>query len=215
MNKTENYESINPFTAIWTRPRAVVRHVIEEKSSGFIFLLIVLAGFSAGLLSSLDSEQAFPVLGLLLLALFFGPIGVVVSTALGAGIYLLLGKLFKGQSTYTDMFRAVLAGQIPQIWLIPVFILWILLFPETYFLQQDEVPFTASDSLSLIFLLILGIVSIWTFIIQCKAIGEAHRFSAWKGFFIILIPTVLVVAVIAGLFILFFSMLLPAMGGGF
>ena len=199
MNKTEDYENINPFTAIWTRPRATVRHVIEEKSSGFIFLLIVLSGFAAGLLSSLDSEQLFPVGGLLLMALFFGPIGIVVSTAIGAGVYLVVGKLFKGVATYTEMFRAILTGQIPQIWLIPVLVFWMLVLPETYFLQPGEMPFTNSDLLPLIFFIILGLVSIWTFVIQCKAVGEAHRLSAWKGFFIIVIPTVLVIIAIAAI----------------
>ncbi|WP_186759593.1 Yip1 family protein [Planococcus sp. CPCC 101016] len=199
MNKTEDYENINPFTSIWTRPRATVRHVVEEKSPGFIFLLIVLSGFAAGLLSSLDSEQLFPVGGLLLMALFFGPIGITVSTAIGAGIYLLVGKLFKGTATYTEMFRAILTGQIPQIWLLPIVILWMLVQPETYFLQPGEMPFAGSDLLSLIFLLILGTVSIWTFVIQCKAVGEAHRLSSWKGFFIIIIPTLLFIIAISAI----------------
>ena len=199
MNDSESYENINPFTAIWTRPHAAVRHVIEEKSAGFIFLLIVLAGFGAGLLSTLDSEQAFPIWGILLGALVLGPIGVVVSTAIGAAIYLVVGKLFKGEAAYTEMFRAILTSQIPQIWLIPVIILWMLLLPETYFLQSDELPFADPDLLSLVFIIILGIVSIWTFFIQCKAVGEAHRLSAWKGFFIILIPTVLVIIAISAI----------------
>jgi phosphoglycerol transferase MdoB-like AlkP superfamily enzyme len=199
LNKRESYESINPFTAIWTRPRAVVRHVIEEKSSGFIFLLIVLAGFAGGLLSSLDSEQLFPVSGLILLSLFFGPVGVVVSTVIGAGIYLAVGKLFKGEAGYTEMFRAILAGQIPQVWLLPIILLWMLFLPETYFLQPGELPFADADRLSLIFFIILGVVSIWTFVIQCKAVGEAHRLSSWKGFFIVLIPIVLVIIVISAI----------------
>lgn len=197
MYKTEVYENLNPFTAIWTRPRAAVRHVIEEKSSGFIFLLLVLAGFAGGLLSTLDSEQAFPVLGILGMALFFGPFGVAVSTAIGAAIYLVVGKLFKGQATYAEMFRAILAGQIPQIWLLPIIILWMLLLPETYFLQENEMPFTSPDLVSLLFIIILAVVSIWTFFIQCKAVGEAHRLSAWKGFFIIIIPTILFIIAIS------------------
>ena len=213
MNNFEEHEKLNPFTAIWTRPRAAVRHVIEEKSSGFIFLLIVLAGFAAGLLSTLDSELFLPVGGMILLALFFGPIGVVISTAIGAGVYLLIGKLFKGKSTYTEMFRAILTGQIPQVWLIPLILLWMLLLPETYFLQAEDMLFAEPDFLSLVFLIILVIISIWTFFVQCKAIAEAHRFSAWKGFFVIMIPTVLVIGAIIGLIALFFTMLLPAVGG--
>lgn len=199
MYKTEGYENLNPFTAIWTRPRAAVRNVIEEKSSGFIFLLIVMAGFAGGLLSTMSSEQVFPVLGILLGALLLGPIGVAVSTAIGAAIYLVIGKLFKGEATYTGMFRAILTGQIPQIWISPIILLWMLLMPETYFLQENEMPFTAPDLLSLLFIMILAVVSIWTFFIQCKAVGEAHRLSAWKGFFIITIPTVLFIIAISAI----------------
>ncbi|ANU09710.1 hypothetical protein A1A1_15783 [Planococcus antarcticus DSM 14505] len=205
MKTTEYQENLNPFTAIWTRPRASVRYVIEEKASSFTFLLIVLSGFVGGLLSSLDSEQFLPVGGIFLLALLGGPIGAVVSTAIGSGIYLLVGRLFKGEATYTEMFRAVLTGQIPQIWLFPMLVFWMLLFPETYFLQSGEMPFEDGDLLSLLFILILGIVSIWTFIVQCKAVGEAHRISAWKGFFIIVIPAtvfiVIIVAIIAAVMI--------------
>lgn len=199
MKKTEYPKKINPFTAIWTRPRETVRYVIEEKSSGFIFLLIVLAGFAGGLFSSFNSEQLFPVVGLVLLSLFFGPIGAAVSTAIGAGVYVVVGKLFKGKSSFTEMFRAILTGQITQIWLIPLILLWMVLLPETYFLQPGELPFQDSGVLTLVFILILGIVSIWTLVIQCKAVGEAHKLSAWKGFFIILIPVVLFIIVISAI----------------
>lgn len=214
VNDTEDYEALNPFTAIWMRPRAVVRYVIEEKSLAFLFLVIVLAGFAAGLFSSLSSGQEFSVWGTLLSAVFFGPIGLVASTALGAAIYLLIGKLFKGKSTYTEMFKAILTGQIPQIWLIPIHIVWMLMIPETYFLQPGELPFSATDGLSLIFYVILGIVTVWNLFVLCKAIAEAHRFSAWKGFFVILIPTVLTLAVIAGLLVFFFMVFLPLVAGG-
>lgn len=195
---TEYQDNLNPFTAIWTRPRATVRYVIEEKPSSFIFLLIVLSGFVGGLLSSLDSELFLPVWGILLLALLGGPIGAVVSTAIGSGIYLLVGRLFKGEATYTEMFRAVLTGQIPQVWLFPILLFWMLVFPETYFLESGQLPFEDTNLLSMVFILILGVVSIWTFVVQCKAVGEAHRISAWKGFFIIVLPaTVFILIIVA------------------
>lgn len=213
MNNTEEYERLNPFTKIWTQPRAVVRQVIEEKSTGFILLMIVLAGFAVGLISTMGSEQAFPILGILLGAVIIGPFGLVISIAVGAGIFFLLGKLFKGKSTYSEMFLAVLTGQIPQIWLIPVVVLWMILFPEDYFLQPEEMMPSVQEPLALVFLVILAVVSIWNFVIQCKAIGEAHQFSAWKAFIIIFIPSVLTVFIIAALFILFFMVLLPAVAG--
>ncbi|KAA0959148.1 YIP1 family protein [Planococcus sp. ANT_H30] len=199
LKTTEYQDNLNPFTAIWTRPRETVRYVIEEKESNFSFLLIVLSGFVGGLLSSLDSELFLPVWGILLLALLGGPIGAVVSTAIGAGIYLLVGRLFKGEATYTEMFRAILTGQIPQIWLFPLLLFWMLVFPETYFVESDQLPFEDTNLLSMIFFLVLGVVSIWTFVVQCKAVGEAHRLSAWKGFFIIVLPGIVFIGVIVAI----------------
>ncbi|MGB6406103.1 MAG: Yip1 family protein [Planococcus donghaensis] len=201
MEQTKYPESLNPFIAIWTRPRATVRYVIEEKSSRFTFLLIVLSGFVGGLLATLNSEQFLPIVGILLLALFFGPIGAAVSTAIGSGIYLLIGRLFKGEATYTEMFRAVLVGQIPQIWLIPIVVLWIVLLPETYFVESGQMPFEDMDVMTIIFSLILGVVSIWTLFVQSNAVGEAHRFSAWKGFFVIVIPAILFVGIIVAIIV--------------
>ncbi len=196
MEQTKYRDNLNPFTAIWTRPRETVRYVIEEKESNFSFLLIVLSGFVAVLIGNQGAEQSFPLWGVLLMALIVGPLAAIVGTSVGAGIYLLIGRLFKGQATYTEMFRAVLTSQITQIWLIPLILIWILLSPETYFLQAGEMPFENEGPLSIILILILSVVSIWTFFIQCKAVGEAHRLSAWKGFFIIAIPAIVFIVIV-------------------
>lgn len=201
MEQTKYRDNLNPFTAIWTRPRETVRYVIEEKESNFSFLLIVLSGFVAVLIGNQGAEQGFPLLGVLLMALLVGPLAAIVGTSVGAGIYLLIGRLFKGQATYKEMFRAVLTSQITQIWLIPFILLWILLSPETYFLQAGEMPFENESPLSIILTVILSVVSIWTFFVQCKAIGEAHRLSAWKGFFIIAIPAIVFIAIVAAIII--------------
>lgn len=201
----ENNETLNPFTAIWLRPRETARYIMEEKSSAFIFLLVVLGGFSAALLGNLDTEQDFPIGGILLIALFGGPIGAVIGAAIGSAIFLFVGKWFKGQGTYSEMFRAVITAQIPQIWLIPVLLIWLLFLPETFFLQSSETPFVPTDFLSLAFTVIVAIVSIWTFIVQCKTIGEAHRLSSWKGFFIIAIPGLLFILLLTVLVLLVFG----------
>lgn len=197
-------ETLNPFTAVWLRPRETARYIMEEKSSTFIFLLVVLGGFSAALLGNLDSEQGLPIGGILLIALLGGPIGAVVGAAIGAAIFLFVGKLFKGQGTYNEMFRAILTAQIPQIWLIPLLLIWLLFLPETFFLQSAETPFVPTDFISLAFTVIVAIVSIWTFIVQCKTIGEAHRLSSWKGFFIIAIPGLLFILLLTVLLFLIF-----------
>lgn len=199
MEHTKNPENLNPFTAIWTRPRETVRYVIEEKGSNFSFLLLVLSGFVAVLIGNQGTEQGFPLLGVLLMALVVGPLAGLVGTAVASGIYLLVGRLFKGQATYKEMFRAVLTSQIIQIWLIPIVISWMFLSPVTYFLQEGELPFENAGPLSIVLTFVLSFFSIWTFVVQCKAVGEAHRFSAWKGFFVIIIPAILFIGIIVAI----------------
>lgn len=201
MHEPEAYAELNPFTAIWTRPRETVRYVIEEKRGSFFFWLIVLLGFSAGLSGASSGEQLFPAVGVIIGSLLLGPIFTVAGIAVASGIYVLLGKLFKGIGTYTEMFRAVVTSSIPQIWLLPMWLLWLLLSPGTFYTNNEMLVESSSGGaldiiIGLVLLLAVIIVGIWTFVIQCKAVGEAQRISAWKGFFIILIPSVLVISAI-------------------
>ena len=56
--------------------------------------------------------------------------------------------------------------------------------------------------IGLVLLAATFVIGIWTFVIQCKAVGEAQRFSAWKGFFVIVIPSFLIVVALI-LFLVF------------
>ncbi|MEZ0481672.1 Yip1 family protein [Planococcus sp. SSTMD024] len=207
MNEPTAYAQLNPFTAIWTRPRETVRYVIEEKTTSFIVLLLVLVGFAGALSGASGGEEMFPAVGVILGALLLGPLSAVVGIAIISGIYKLLGKLFGGVGTYTEMFRAVVTSSIPQIWLLPMWLIWLLTSPSTFYTEVEPGAAEPDTGLGLVIgLLLLAvviIVGIWTFVIQCKAVGEAQRFSAWKGFFVIVIPSVLLAVVIITLLTMF------------
>ena len=203
MNEPTAYAELNPFTAIWTRPRETVRYVIEEKTTSFIVVLLILAGFTGGLSGASSEEQMAVIFGSLLL----GPLAGAAGIAIISGIYKLLGKLFGGVGTYSEMFRAVVTSSIPQIWLLPMWLIWLLASPATFYTESEPLMTEPDTGLSMVIGLVLlaatFVVGIWTFVIQCKAVGEAQRFSAWKGFFVVVIPSVLLAVVIITLLALF------------
>ena len=198
---------MNPFTDIWLRTRETVRFVIERKSFKFIILLIVLTGFASGLIGMMNERSSdMPAWAAILQALVTGPIGSAFGYFLGAAILVLVGRLFKGTASYQEMFKALATAQIPQIWLLPLLIIWVLASPETFLADRTDVE---GNPIVVVMSIVMAVVSIWTFIIVCKAVGEAHRVSSWKGFFIVVLPgiiiTFIVLLIVFVLFASFFS----------
>lgn len=198
---------INPFTDIWLRTRETVRFVIEHKSTQYIILLIVLTGFASGLVGLMNARNADrEPWAAVAQALITGPIGSAFGYFIGAAILVLVGRLFKGKATYPEMFKALVTAQIPQIWLLPLLLIWAFAAPETFFADRMAVE---GDPVVVIMSIVMAVVSIWTFVIVCKAVGEAHRVSSWTGFFIVLIPgiiiTIIVVLIVFVLFASFFG----------
>ena len=195
---------VNPFTDIWLRTRETVRFVIDHKSAKFIILLIVLTGFASGLIGLMGNRNAdMSPSGAVFQALITGPIGSVIGYFIGAAILTLVGRLFKGTATYQEMFKALPTAQIPQIWLLPVLIIWAFASPETFFSDRTDVT---GDPVVSIMSLVMAVVSVWTFVIVCKAVGEAHRVTSWKGFFIVVLPGVIItIIVLIIVFVIFAS----------
>lgn len=195
---------VNPFTAIWLRTRETVRFVIDRKPVNFIILLIVLTGFASGLIGLMNTRSAdMGGWNIFFQVLIGGPIGSAFGYFIGAAILLLVGRLFRGTASYADMFKALATAQIPQIWLLPVLVIWALAAPETFFADRMDVE---GNPIVVIMSIVMAVVSIWTFVIVCKAVGEAHRVSSWKGFFIVIIPGIIItIVVLIIVFVLFAS----------
>ena len=202
--RIRNERGLNPFTDIWLRTRETVRFVIEHKSFKFIILLIVLTGFASGLIGMMNERSSdMAPWAAILQALVTGPIGSAFGYFLGAAILVLVGRLFKGTATYQEMFKALVTAQIPQIWLLPLLTIWVLASPETFLADRTNVE---GDPIVVIMSIVMAVVSIWTFIIVCKAVGEAHRVSSWKGFFIVVLPGIIItIIVLVIVFVLFAS----------
>lgn len=205
-HETTYNSKLNPFFSVWLNTRNTVRYVIEEKSMVYVFLLILLTGVTSTFVSMYQGTDDIGVpIGILIVgSAIISPIAVAIGIAIMSGIYLLVGKLFKGTGTYIELFKAVATSMIPQIWLLPLFIILMIVSPDLFFAGSEPASNGAIFFMA-IFAVILAVVTVWGIVIQSKAIGEAHRMSSWKGFFTLLIPSVIIgLVVFVFIFIILF-----------
>lgn len=172
---------MNPWLALWTHPRQVIREIVDNRPQ-YLVLPLVIGGGAAEALSQAFRGDAAGVPGpLILLAVvvlggLFGLIGLYV---LG-WLYRWVGSWLGGQGSLEQVRAAVAWAGVPLL------IGGVLgLLAGAAGIRQGVGP----D----VFVIIGLILGVWQLVISCHMLGEVHRFSAWKGFGTLLIPGALLV----------------------
>lgn len=176
---------LNPFLSIWTQPKETVRQFINHNKLGLSIVLACIAGIG-GVLTSLQDSGWFQdispvglVAGILISAVISGFINIGVSTLL----YTIIGKLYGGHGKMRDLAIAVGPMMIPQIFVVPVYVIYVLIYGRQFFAAPVDFDLTSIPlGAYLILLLFTIIASIWSIVITSKAIGVVHGFSSWRGF---------------------------------
>jgi len=195
-----------PWLEVWIRPRKVVRSFLD--SSNPTRYMILIAWF-AGMFSVLDraSEKSaldnMPALALLPLVVIGGFLGGLLALYLGGALFKWVGSWLGGTGTHEDMRVAVTRGYntlsiiIGLLWIPNLLLAGGDMFTEATPRLDNHI--FLSLSLLVITLVELALI-IWGFVVGLHAIGEAHRFSAWKSLlaaFIIIIMVLILIAIIA------------------
>lgn len=202
---------LNPLLTIWTQPKETVRQLIEENKIGLSVLLVMIAGIG-GVITALQDSGWFldlsPILliiGILITGLLSGLLNLGISTLLYTGI----GKLYGGHGKLRDMAIAIGPMMIPQVFVVPVLILFALNYGERFFMVPEAFGITSISLGAYLFLTLLtATASIWSIVISSKAIGVVHGFSSWRGFgvlmtllgIVILVTLIIVIGVIMFMF---------------
>ncbi|MGE7921648.1 Yip1 family protein [Viridibacillus arvi] len=204
LQETKQQEMLHPFFSIWLHPKKTARYILDHKGLGYAIIFILLGGMASVLFSAMDSESLdLPTWAILLICLIGGPFIGLFSSAIGAGVFLLIGKLFKGKATYKEMFKVMGLPSIPHIWLAPILLLWMAFSPETFFRLDSDYLEVKNLLITLISSLVSFCVTIWSFVINVGVIAETHRFSNWRAFFTIFIPGFVVFVVLLIIVIIF------------
>lgn len=201
---------LNPFLSIWTQPKETVRQLIDHNKLSFSVLVVSIAGIGGILIALqntgwfLDLSPLLFALGILIVGIINGLLNISISSLLYTGI----GKLYGGRGKLREMAIAIGPMMIPQIFVLPVLIIYVLIYGEQFFTVPDDFSITSLPLGAYLFLNLLTIItSIWTVVISSKAIGVVHGFSSWRGFGVLMTIAVLVffIVLLIGIGIIIFT----------
>lgn len=198
---------IQPFFSIWLHPKKTAQFILEHKNWTYTIGFILLGGIAKGI-SELEDTKLYPSFQtwlLLLACIITGPFIGAVSVAIGTAVTWIVGKIFGGKGSFEDIWKVTSVSSIPSIAITPFLIVWMANSPQTFFDTNYESSTIILNIAAFASLLISTIVSVWSLVINIAGIAVAHRFSNWKAFFTIFIPTFLLIVVIGILGLLLYS----------
>ena len=181
---------MNPFLSVWLHPKQTARYVIEHKTIVYPLILLVIAYVLTGS-AELFKTEAYPDLSFVWLFLIFVilvPIIGMIFMFITTGIVFFIGKLLNGTGSFWDVFKASSISSILSICAAPFFILGAVL---------NEV-----SAVGLIVNILTIVISIWSVVILVAAIAEAHQFSIIRSIVTLIVPAIILVFLLIGVFII-------------
>ncbi|BCU80833.1 YIP1 family protein [Polycladomyces abyssicola] len=186
----ENYQEINPWKHIWTRPRQTMAYLLQSDYSGWkwIIPLAWLAGVYDILFVFMDKSVG--LFGALVYGIILGLIGGIVSLLVESLLVWLSGKMLGGTGEWRDVLSAVTWGKVPIV--TALFVYWVpmlLMFGGRLFQKGDLFegkPFVFVPIAILLFLLLL-VIWVWYLYVISNTVAKVHQVSGWKGFGIFLL----------------------------
>lgn len=192
---------LNPWLSIWTQTRATMRQALEGTRNGVMIFWLIFAGsfaFALNRAATKSTGDEMPLSYMFLLVLVSSFIGVAIYYYVVSWLLKWIGGWFGGQGDVSDMRLVIAISSIPSVYILGIWVIQLLLFGSENF--TSVTPLIDQSPLLLVLFIGTGLIQlvlgIWAFVIFCKCVGEAHRFSAWKGLLTVVMPYVLFFGVI-------------------
>lgn len=202
---------MNILSSVWLSPKKTVRHMIEHRLLRLAIGLVLVAGFFATFMPTVDpgaygleidealATEPLSFVGLLVSGLL-SSVFALIMMFISAGFIFLFGKLFKGQGTYWDVFQATALATIPTIVIGIIGFVWAALNINTFNNGDALSPMMITYS---VVSLVLGV---WSIVISIATLAEANRYSNWRAFFTLLMPTLIIILLFAVFLLSIFAM---------
>lgn len=202
-------EPLSPWVHIWTRPRAVMRQILDTNPRRMVHRLAILGGVAAGLGTNVNLPGIpIPLPVVIVCKLVIGVVGGLIGLYIGGGLVLMTGRWLGGRGDFVAVRSALAWSNVPVIW---AALLWLPLLVylgwDAFNINKDLMLVDPIGLMLTIPIAILTVVVVfWRIVILCKVVGEAHRFSAWHSLGAFLI-SFLIVGIPIGIMIGMFALL--------
>jgi len=188
----------NPWTTIWTRPRATIRRIVDTDVRYQVTFLAILSGALIWLerrWSNPSPAAAFPIL--VVIAVSVGALFGLLELYINGILFKWAGAALGGVGTYAEVRAALAWSRVPIIVAVAIGVLAILLGAHGPTLGSGAADSSASVTL------LHAVLVLWGFVVMLKCIGEVHRFSAWRALGSMLLLLAVVLFVVLALFVIF------------
>ncbi|WZY00224.1 YIP1 family protein [Bacillus sp. FSL W7-1360] len=194
---------MNAWLNIWTRPRQVMKQELDKASQGenrwkfffiaFISVVLMVLVEYGGVFHDYVFQRAF-VIGVIsaLLAVFIAP-----------WIYKWIGSWIGGKGSVLDLRVALINGYYrPTLAIAALYLAITVILGENSFVNDVSsgslmMISTPRNVWMVVILLAISVVgSVWVAVIFLHAVGEAHKFSAWKSLLMMVIIAVIVIIIV-------------------
>ncbi len=201
---------------ILIHPRAVMRRILDEPRDRLWLPIVLLVALSA---AAGDSDRhefesllaaarahgipaALVVVGILAVVLIVSLIFFYGFAYAAWGI----GRVMEGSGTARDVRRAVAWGLTPAVWALLYRVPAIFLLPRSDSvrfgekMRLDPGRLGAGCAAALVFAALELVILVWCAVVISNTIGEAHRFSSWRGLATVVLtsiaPFIIVIAAV-------------------
>jgi len=178
---------------------------LQTDSVKWLWTLAILAGIKL-FLDNADAQNVGDQIAfgsIILLSLVFGPLAGIFYWYLSSGLFTLTGKILGLPGNWSDMRKAVGLSFVPLVWLLPLWLVKLVLFGSEVFTPWTPV---LDSSLWLLFLIVLFyfvdlFIGGWYLVILSKSVAEVYNCSAWLAFVLIMLSG-MVLSVVLGFLLL-------------
>ncbi len=190
-----------PWLSMWTRPRATIQALLEERPQRNLLLLAWVYGFSAllGVFQAIPLALAIGLIPMVLVAAVLAPLWGYIAFAIWTSVYYLIGKLFRGQSTINQVRFSSAWSCVPFLGNVVLWLVLILFFGKIIFLNSGDQILLSNTKALVLSLIFLGkvVFSIWALVIFVQALSQIEKFSTLRAVGTFLLGAVILIALSA------------------